>query len=87
MKPFVVTLGVVFSLIGLLLLVSPVPGATAMLALGIALLICSSTTAARLLQRLRGNVAWLNRAFRWLENHAGEKIGDALKRTRPLDQT
>lgn len=87
MRQLVAALGALLSVIGLLLLVSPIPGATVMLALGIALLICSSTRAAGALQSLRTRIAWLNRSFSWLEDRAGQKIGAALKQTRPVDRS
>jgi len=78
------TIGAVLTLMGLLLMVTPLPGSTLALAMGLAMLLCSSTYAARCLQLLRARFWVFDTGMRWVESRTGSAIGVALKRTGPL---
>ncbi len=66
-RKLLVVLGSVLSLLGLVM-VSPIPGSAFALALGIAILICSSERAAQCLRYFRSKPSAPNKAFSWLEN-------------------
>ena len=68
---------------GALLMLTPMPGSTFMIAFGMMLLICTSRTAANYIKKLRIRFNSFNKSLTWLENKAGEKIGGVLKSTNP----
>ena len=69
--------------IGLILAPTPIPLGVPLMALSVFLLIATNRHAARLVARLRRRFDWLNRAFIFIEDRAGPRIGRTLKRTRP----
>jgi hypothetical protein len=66
-------------------LISPIPGAVLLLAVGLSLLICTSTVAATCIRFTRGKFYRLNKVMSWLENRSGERIGSILRQTRPSE--
>lgn len=69
--------------IGLIIAPTPIPFGVPLMALSVFLLIATNRSAARLVARLRKRISWLNRAFCFIEDRAGPRIGRTLKRTRP----
>lgn len=79
-------LSLVLLLIGVLSMVTPIPGGTFMIAASISMLICSNAKAQRYMQILRTKYNALNKAIFWLEKKVGNRIkfiGIALEKTRP----
>lgn len=74
---------VLLFVIGLILAPTPIPLGVPLMALSVFLLIATNHHAARMVARLRRRLGWLNRAFMFIEDRAGEKIGRTLRRTRP----
>lgn len=64
-------------------MVTPLPGATLMFAIGLTLLICTSQKAANAVKQLRRKVGFIDKGMAWMEMKMGPKVGDALKRTNP----
>ena len=69
--------------VGLILTPTPIPLGVPIMALALFLLIATNRAAARLVARWRKRLDWLNRAFMFIEDRSGAKIGRTLKRTRP----
>jgi len=83
MKIIFITGGSLLVLLGAISWMTPLPGGTAMLAIGITMLICASERVARLVARSREKINMVNKALTWIEDHVPTKFGDVLRRTRP----
>jgi hypothetical protein len=73
--------------IGMISMVTPIPGGTLMIAFSLTSLICTSPRARFCLKAIRTPVSLLNKAFMWLEGKVGDRIGVvgvALRMTNPL---
>jgi hypothetical protein len=73
-------------LIGLVSMVTPIPGGTLLIAGSLTALICTSPRARRCLQILRTRLEFLNKGILWVEEKVGNRIGivgNALRQTRP----
>jgi len=73
-------------LIGIVSMVTPIPGGTFMIAISVSTLICSNTRAQRIMRQLRTKYSAFNRMVFWLEKKVGGRvkfIGIALEKTRP----
>ena len=73
-------------LVGLISMLTPIPGGIFLVAGSLTTLICTSPTARLCLQSLRSRTGWVDKVFLWLEKKIGQRIefvGDALRRTRP----
>lgn len=73
-------------IIGLISMVTPIPGGTFMIAISISTLICSNARAQRIMRQLRTKYNAFNRMIFWLEKKVGTRvkfIGIALEKTRP----
>lgn len=69
---------------------TPIPGATLLLAAGLTLLIYASPKARLCIQWFRSRISWIHKIFCWLEEKVGTRIaviGNTLKDTRPLEHT
>jgi len=78
----------VLLLIGLVSMLTPIPGGTVLIAGSLTALICSSPLARRCLQVMRTKMNWLNKGVLWVENKVGDRIGivgRALGQTRPIE--
>jgi hypothetical protein len=74
-------------LLGMVSMVTPIPGGVIFIAGGLTVLICYNSTARICLRWIRTRAGWVNKAVFWLENKVGKRvsvIGAALKQTRPL---
>jgi hypothetical protein len=85
LKIVAVILSSLIILIGCLYWMTPFPGGTAVIALGVAMLIYSSDTAARRLLEWRRDYARLNWAMSWIEDISPVRLADTLRRTRPTE--
>lgn len=71
-------------------MVTPIPGGTLFIAVGISMLICSSPMAQAYVRYLRTKNNRMNKIVFWLENKVGVRInfiGTALWKTRPVVET
>ena len=73
----------VLFVVGLVLAPTPIPLGIPIMALSLFALIATNPHAARLVQGLRGRIVLLDKAIRFIEDKAGGRIGDTLRRTRP----
>lgn len=73
-------------IIGMISMLTPIPGGTLMIAGGLTALICTSPSARYCLMWIRHKANWINRLFYWLERKIGGKvkiISTALAKTHP----
>ncbi len=76
--------------LGLVSLVSPIPGAFIFLACSLTLTISVSTYAQYCVQWIRSRIAWINNFLFWLEKKTGDRIkmiGNTLPKTHPIEGT
>lgn len=73
----------VLFVVGLVLAPTPIPLGIPIMALSLFALIATNPHAARLVQGLRGRFALLDKGIRFVEEKAGGRIGETLRRTRP----
>lgn len=86
LKIILTVLASLLLLLGLISMVTPIPGGVIMIAASLTTLICTSPRVQAGLRDLRSRINLLNRIFNWLEDKVGSRIffiGDALSRTRP----
>ena len=72
--------------IGLVSMLTPIPGGTALIAFSLTSLICTSPKARSFIKYLRVKFSLINKLFFTLEEKVGTRIkfiGDALKLTQP----
>ncbi len=82
-RVLLVIVGSLLLLLGVVLMVSPIPGPTFLIALGVVLLICSSPWFRQCVQFLRSRIKLFNRLMMWMETKMGQRIGSILKLTQP----
>jgi hypothetical protein len=73
-------------LLGIVSMVTPIPGGTIMIAGSLTSLVCTSPKAQFCVRYLRTKFKWFNKLISMLESKVGAKIkviGHALKNTRP----
>ncbi len=80
---FSLVAGTLLVLLGAISMVTPIPGATFMLALGSVLLICSSPRFRVWLQSCRAKSPRFDKLLLFMERKAGARLGGILKLTRP----
>lgn len=76
--------------LGIISLVTPIPGAVLPIAVGLTLLIYASPKARLCIQWFRSRLPWFHKLFCWLEEKIGTRISvisKTLKDTRPLEHT
>lgn len=74
-------------LIGIISMVTPIPGGTLLIAGSVSVLICSNSKVQQFVRYMRSKSRRFNKVIFWLENKVGVKIkfiGTALRKTRPL---
>ncbi len=86
MKIGLITLASAMLILGILSMLTPLPGGTLLIAGGCALLICTSETAAKKIKHVRREKAWVNRPMTWMEGKLGRRLSGPMRRTRPVDQ-
>ena len=82
-------ISLVVLVIGIISMVTPIPGGVFMIAMSVSTLICSSARARRVMQMLRTRYHSFNKIILWLEIKVGVRvkfIGIALGKTRPLTE-
>jgi uncharacterized membrane protein YbaN (DUF454 family) len=87
MRMVLLLLGSVLVLVGLVSMVTPIPGSTFFIATGSGLLICTSERVANWIQSARTRNTRFNQSVSWIENKMGDRLGSPMRRTRPTDQT
>lgn len=75
--------GSILLLLGLMSMLTPIPGGTLAIATGAGLVICASQTAADMLKNYRIKYSRLNGVITWLENKMGQRLSRPLRLTRP----
>jgi len=75
--------GAILLLLGLISMVTPIPGGTLAITVGAGLIICSSETAANKIKVWRSKHTRFNRPVTWIENKMGERLSRPLRLTRP----
>lgn len=73
--------------IGVISMVTPIPGGTFLIAISISILICSNAKAQACMRFFRTKYNTFNRSIFWLEGKIGTRvkfIGTALQKTQPL---
>ncbi len=86
MRITLMILGSILILLGLISMVTPIPGSTFFIATGSGLLICTSERAANWIRNARTKNVRFNNAVTWMENKMGDRLGGPIRRTRPIDQ-
>ncbi len=76
---------VLLFVIGLVLAPTPIPFGIPIMALSLFALIATNQHAARLVLALRGRFTMLDKGMRFVEDRAGGRIGETLRRTRPTE--
>ena len=87
MRIVLVVTGSILLLIGLVSMVTPIPGGTLLITVGGGMVICASHTAARYVQVCRSKFRRFNKGVIWLENKMGERLSAPLRQTRPDSNT
>ena len=86
MRTLINILAAMSILLGLVSIVTPIPGGTILIAGGLTAMICVSPTAQFCLMWLRSRVSWINKLVFFLEHKVGtriELVGTALGKTHP----
>ncbi len=86
MRITLIILGAILILIGVISMVTPIPGSTFFIATGSGLLICTSERAANWIRNARTNNVRLNKSVTWMENKMGDRLSGPMRRTRPAVQ-
>ncbi len=71
---------------GLVSMVTPIPGGAILISGGLTMLICASPTAQYCVMWIRAKINWVNKMVFWLEKSIGPRIkvvGEALGKTHP----
>ena len=85
MRIVMLVTGSLLLFLGVVSMVSPIPGGTLLITVGGGMIICSSTAAANFVQVCRVKYKRVNKVMTWLEDKMGEKMSAPLRRTRPLE--
>lgn len=83
MRIVLLIVGAMLLLLGLISMVTPIPGGTLLITFGAGMIICSSATAANYVRVCRVKFSRFNKGMTWLEDKMGEKLSAPLRRTRP----
>ena len=77
-------------ILGVISLVSPIPGGLLVIAFSVTTLICVNAKAQACVLYFRSKYEFVNKIFTFLQNKIGSRIhfiGDALRRTEPKDKS
>ena len=86
MKTVISVLAVILILVGLISMVTPIPGGAILISGGLTMLICASPSAQYCIMWIRAKVNWINKLVAWLEKTIGPRVkvvGVALGKTQP----
>lgn len=86
MKTMISVLALVCILVGLVSMITPIPGGIVLVAVGLTMLICINPSAQYCLMWIRSRVSWVNKLMYWLEAKVGNRIsvvGVAFAKTHP----
>lgn len=79
--------GSILLVVGLISMVTPIPGGTLAITLGVGMIICASERAAAFIKKGREKYLRLNQVMTWMENKMGLRLSSPLRRTRPAQQS
>ena len=82
-KPLAIAIAILLLVFGAVSMLTPVPGGTVAIAFALVLLICTSERFARAVRNLRVRTPRVNAVMTWLEDRAGQRMGQILRTTRP----
>ena len=83
MRIVILVAGSILLFLGLISMVTPIPGGTFIITLGGGMIICSSHSVARYIRGRRVKFSRFHQGMSWLENKMGERLGAPLRLTRP----
>jgi len=83
MRIIILVTGSILLLVGVISMVTPIPGGTLLIAAGGAMVICSSKRAEKFIRICRSRFGLLNKALLWIETRLGERLSGPIRRTRP----
>lgn len=83
MRVIILIAGSILLLLGVISMVTPIPGGTLAIAVGGGMIICTSETAKRYIRICRTRYQRFNSIMTWLENRLGERLSAPLRTTRP----
>jgi len=70
-------------LLGLVSMVTPIPGGVLLITIGGGMVICNSERAENYMRIKRQNFTRLDSAMNWMEKKMGNRLSGPLRRTRP----
>ena len=83
MRSIILVFGFVLTALGLVLILTPMPGTTLMVTLGPGMIICSSKRVENFVRERRLHTPRLNSWMTWIEDRVGQKLSAPLRQTRP----
>ena len=78
-----ILVGAILLTLGLVSMLTPIPGGVLVIALGAGMIICASPTATNFIKAYRAKNRRFNQLLTWLENKIGERLSGPLRMTRP----
>jgi len=78
-----ILVGAILLTLGLVSMLTPIPGGVLVIALGAGMIICASPTATNFIKAYRAKNRRFNQILTWLENKIGERLSRPLRMTRP----
>ena len=78
-----ILVGAILLTLGLVSMLTPIPGGVLVIALGAGMIICASPTATNFIKAYRAKNRRFNQILTWLENKIGERLSGPLRMTRP----
>lgn len=73
-------------IVGSISMVTPIPGGTLAITVGVGMIICASERAAAFIKKGREKYLRLNQVMTWMEDKMGLRLSSPLRRTRPAEQ-
>lgn len=83
MRILLLIAGSALLVLGMISLVTPLPGSSLFIATGGGLMVRASKTVERFIRNCRIRLPRFNRGITWVEDRMGERISAGLRRTRP----
>ena len=78
-----ILVGAILLTLGLISMLTPIPGGVLVIALGAGMIICASPTATNFIRAYRSKNLRFNQLLAWFENKIGERLSRPLRMTRP----
>lgn len=86
MQVGLIIIAVLLLLIGIVSMVTPIPGGIFLIVFGFGLLIYASPRAEKYIRIQRTQKKWINSAMTWVEDKMGANLSGTMRRTRPCFQ-